>query len=171
HPARRTGTFLLAPRQRAAAGLGDHARALGRARALARLDRAAVPAAAGVLRLEPARDRELRGALRARAPPLAGRTLRALRPGALLEQQPPGLEPDPVPAAAPLRPSRPRQPLVPGAAPFRRRAAAALGLHGDDPARLRAAAMVPRDEPACARALRRRARAREPRARRRGLTA
>ena len=66
------------------------------------------------------------------------RPLRALRARAQLELQQHRLQRLPLPPAAPLRPPRQPGPPLPGAAPLRRGAGAALGLRDDDRARLRA---------------------------------
>ena len=126
---------------------------------------AAVAARPGRRRLLAARGRQLPRALRPAAPARGqGRpgALRALPARALLELEQRRLQRVPLPPPAALRP--PRQPgaPLPGAAPLRRGARAALGLRDDDRARLRDAALAAGDGPEGGRPLRRRRDAGQP---------
>ena len=90
------------------------------------------------------------------------RALRALPARALLELEQRRLERLPLPPAAPQRPPRQPGPPLPGAAPPRRGAGAAVGVRDDDRLRLRAAALAADDGRARARPLRWRRDPRQP---------
>ena len=121
-----------------------------------------VPAAPGGLRLLAARGRQLPRALRPAAPE-ARRTAAtsAREPRHSWNSNNVVLQRAALPPAAPLRPPRQPDAPLPGAAPLRRGAGAAVGLRDDDPARLLPAALAPGDGPEGARALRRRPVARQ----------
>ena len=143
------------PQQRAQR-LGDDLGAVRRADRRVRARRAALPAVADGDRVPPARGRQLPRALRSPATEAAGRTVRTHAAGAQLEQQQRRLQRAAVPPSAPQRPPRQPDPALPGAASFRRGAAAADRLRRHDPAGAGAAAVAPSDGPAPDRPLRRR---------------
>ena len=159
-PPRPHGQVALDAAQRHPRRLGDDRRPLRRAGDRLRPGRPALPADPGGARLLAAGGRQLPRALRPAAPEERGRPLRALPPGAQLEQQQRRLQRPPLPPAAPLRPPRQPDPPLPGAAPLQGGAAAAHRLRRDDRPRLVPAALAPGDGPAPGRALRRRGRAR-----------
>ena len=147
------GSLRVEPAQRHPRRLGHDRRAVRRARRRLRARRAALPADPGRHRLLAARGRQLPRALRPAAPARRRRALRAHAPRAQLEQQQRRLQRAALPPAAPLRPPRQPHPPLPGAAPRRRRAAAAHRLRRHDPARRHPAALAARHGPPRARPL------------------
>src|SRR6185436_8080486 len=112
-----------------------------------RLDHGAVPADPSFLCLVRADAGELRRALRTAAPEAGERALRADGAAPFLEHEPHLFEPDLVPPAAPLGPSRQRAAAVSGVARFRQTAAPAQRLPGQLRPRGDPAAVVPGEGP------------------------